>query len=821
MAQEKYIYRFTEVDHDSIPQVGGKGANLGEMTKSKLPVPPGFIVSASAYFYFMKKNKLDKLIAKELKDLDQEDTKRLKSLSKIIKEKVLKAPIPPDLEKNIIDAYHELSEEAMRPDGALVAVRSSATAEDLPEASFAGQQATYLNIQGDAEVVDATKRCFASLFEARSIYYRQVNGFDHSKVALAVPVQMMVQSDVSGIMFTADPMANDETVVVIEAGLGLGEAIVSGSVTPDEYHVDKKSLKIVKKEIHEQLWKIAKVQGENKHIKLSKEEGSTQKLSDDLIIETAKIGIVLDKHYNFPQDCEFAVENGRVFIVQTRPITTLGKTTAAIAGGAKVEDGTTLSNEQTGAEQATTNAKEVAEGKAEILLNGIGASIGMAAGPVKIIHSPDEIDKINAGEVLVTEMTTPDFVPAMKKAVAIVTDTGGKTSHAAIVSRELGIPCVVGSGTATSVLKDGMMISVDGHDGTVFKGKIEGSHGGQKKAMAMKNGQAPNELTGSAAYHTVVPATGTKVYVNLGEPDIAEETALLPADGVGLMRAEFIITGIGEHPMAMIKEGRSKEYVEKLADGIYKMANAFAPRPVIYRATDFKTNEYAHLKGGENFEKEEANPMIGFRGASRYIRQPEEFALELEAIKYVRDKKGLNNVWLMIPFVRTIDELNAIKVLIEKSELKRGDDFKLWIMAEVPAVAILMDEFCKMGIDGVSIGSNDLTQLTLGVDRDNSTLAADFDERDPAVLASIEHIARTCREHNVTCSICGQAASDYAEVVETLVRAGATSVSVSPDRVVATRKLIASIEKRLLVEHAMDEEGRHLAEARAELDEFI
>ena len=800
MAQQKYIYKFTEVDHDNIAEVGGKGANLGEMTKNKLPVPPGFVVSASAYFYFMKSNKLDKLVAKELKDIDAEDTKKLKVLSDIIREKVLKAPFPKDLEKLIIEAYHELSEEAMKPDGALVAVRSSATAEDLPEASFAGQQATYLNIQGDNEVVDAVKSCIASLFEVRSIYYRQVNGFDHNKVALAVPVQMMVQSDVSGIMFTADPMANDETKVVIEAGWGLGEAIVSGSVTPYEYHVDKKSLQIVKKEIHEQPWKIAISQGKDKHIKLSKEEANAQKLSDDLIIETAKIGIKLNEHYNHPQDCEFAVENGRVFIVQTRPITTLGKTAALTADTDKGAD--------------TSSEPEIAENKAEVILQGIGASIGMAAGPVKIIHSPDEIDKIKAGEVLVTEMTTPDFVPAMRKAVAIVTDTGGKTSHAAIVSRELGIPCVVGSGTATTTLKEGMMITVDGHDGTVFKGKIEGAHGAQKVAADQKNGVVTNNASGTEAYHTVVPATGTKVYVNLGEPDIAEQTALLPADGVGLMRAEFIITGIGEHPMAMIKEGRSKEYVEKLADGIYKMAKAFAPRPVVYRATDFKTNEYAHLKGGENFEQEEANPMIGFRGASRYIKQPEEFALELEAIKFVRDKKGLKNVWLMIPFVRTTN-------LIAKSGLQQSNDFKLWIMAEVPATAILMDEFCKLGIDGVSIGSNDLTQLTLGIDRDNGTLAADFDERDPAVLASIEHIAKTCREHNVTCSICGQAASDYAEVVETLVRAGATSVSVSPDRVVATRKLIASIEKRLLIEHAMDEEGRHLAEARAELDNYL
>lgn len=800
----QYIYRFEDVDKDNIPEVGGKGANLGEMTRAGFPVPPGFVVSASAYYYFIKENKLDQLIKRELTELDPEDTKTLQAKGKLLQQAVLKAKLPPDLITAIKEGYKELSVKALQKGGVYVAVRSSATAEDLPEASFAGQQATFLNIHGAAEVVNAVKRCVASLFEPRAIYYRIVNKFDHLKVALAVPVQVMVQSDVSGIMFTADPVNSDETMVVIEAGLGLGEAVVSGSITPDTFHVDKKTLQITKRDIHDQAWQITRVHGKDQHVNLTAKQKKAPKIKEDQVLALAKIGLKLEEHYQKPQDSEFAIEAGRVYIVQTRPITTLGNTENATAAA---------SMDVTAAPAAPADSLKggVAATEAKALLHGIGASIGAAAGPVVIIHSPEEIDKIKPGDVLVTEMTTPDYVPAMRRAVAIVTDAGGKTSHAAIVSRELGIPCVVGSGTATTTLKNGVMVTVDGHEGTVYQGKVQ-LGGASTAAAATPSAGAGNNTApgGSAAYYTNVPATGTKVYVNLGEPDMAAEVAKLPSDGVGLMRAEFIITGIGEHPMFMIKEGRSKEYIQKLADGIAAIAGAFSPRPVIYRATDFKSNEYAHLKGGEAFEKEEANPMIGFRGASRYIRQPEEFALELEAIKEVREKRGFKNLWLMIPFVRTTDELISIIELIRKAGLEQSNEFKLWIMAEVPSVAILAEQFCQLGVDGMSIGSNDLTQLVLGVDRDNGTLAADFDERNPAVLMAIEHIARTCRQHNITCSICGQAASDYAEVVETLVRAGATSVSVSPDRVVDTRKLIASVEKRMLLEHTMKEQDEHL-----------
>ena len=779
---DKYIYEFEEVDRSLLAEVGGKGGNLGELTQAGLPVPPGFIVTAAAYRAFLKENKLEALIKQELHGLDAEDTKKLQAASRKIKTALLRGKIPTKLAGEIEDAYKDLSSKALQKGGAWVAVRSSATAEDLPENSFAGQQATYLNIKGAKKVVDSVKRCFASLFEARAIYYRQVNNYDHLKVALAVPVQVMINSEASGIMFTADPVNSDLSTIVIEGGLGLGEAIVSGSVTPDNYSIDKASLKIVKQEIHDQQWQIVRKNGENVHVKLTERQRQAPKLTEDQIERLAKLALEIEKHYGKPQDTEFAIENNQVYMVQARPITTI-KDAAAPAGDATAS--TTASAEAT-----------VKPDAAKLILNGIGASIGVAAGPVKVIHSPDQIDEVKEGDVLVTEMTTPDFVPAMRRAVAIVTDEGGKTSHAAIVSREMGIPCVVGSTTATKVLKTGQMVTVDGHEGSVYEGKV---------ALAPAKAPAAGPA-GSQAYREVVPVTATKVYVNLGEPELAREVSALPADGVGLARAEFIISQIGKHPMYMIKQGKQKDYVDALAAGLGEIAAAFNPRPIIYRATDFKTNEYRSLEGGEQFEPEENNPMIGFRGASRYIAQPEEFALELEAIKSLREKRGLKNIWLMIPFVRTTDELKAVQALVAKAGLERGPDFKLWIMAEVPSVAIQMEEFCQMGIDGVSIGSNDLTQLTLGVDRDSGVLAETFDERYPAVIYSIEHIARTCRKHRVTCSICGQAASDYPEVVEAIVKAGATSVSVSPDRVVDTRKLIASIERKLLLSRAMEEE---------------
>ncbi|MGA2666647.1 MAG: phosphoenolpyruvate synthase [Patescibacteria group bacterium] len=640
-------------------------------------------------------------------------------------------------------------------------------------ASFAGQQKTFLNVSGSTEVVKAVKMSWASLFEARAIYYRKINNFDHMKVGIAIPIQKMIQSEKSGIMFTINPVDNDKSKIVIEAGFGLGEAIVSGSVTPDRYVVNKEDQKIEIKEVNVQPWKIAKVGNADKHVSLLKNEQKLQKLSDEEIKRVAEFGRQIENHYHFPQDTEWAIEGKDIYFVQSRPITTIDQ-----KSNIKNQKGETPESGQE-------------ESKANVILKGLAASIGLASGPVKIIHSPDQIDEVKKGDVLVTEMTSPDYVPAMKKAAAIVTDTGGQTSHAAIVSRELGIPCVVGSGTATHTLTMGQVVSVDGAKGLVYKGKVSRE-------------EAPAHQDDMGGFAEEVPITATKVYVNLGEPSAAEKVAKLPCDGVGLMRAEFMIAEIGKHPRALVNEGKTSIYISKLEEGLLMTCQAFFPRPVVYRATDFKTNEYRNLEGGKDIEPVENNPMIGYRGASRYIREPDLFKLELEAIKKVR--KNSKNLWLMIPFVRTIDELRKVKALIADSGLKQGPDFRLWMMCEIPSNVILINKFIEEGIDGISIGSNDLTQLTLGIDRDNETMAAEFDERDEAVTLSIAHVIKACRAHNITCSICGQAATTYPEIAELMVKEGATSVSVSPDSVVKTRKLIASVEKKIMLSDIIDKE---------------
>ncbi len=1193
----KLLVWFAEVGRNDIALVGGKGANLGEMTKASLPVPPGFIVTSTAYYEFLRANKLDKVIKKELVNIDPEDSKKLNSIAQRLQKAVQSHPLPSQLAKKIAKAYDDIGRGP-------VAVRSSATAEDLPQASFAGQQATFLNIEGSEKLIKAVRECWASLFEARAIYYRAINKFDHSKVGIAVPVQKMVQSEVSGIMFTADPVASDTDKIVIDAGLGLGEAIVSGSVTPDHYVVDKKTLAVVSKEISHQAWQIVRnARGENVHVSSPKHQLDSQKLTDEQIIKLATLGHKVETHYGAPQDMEWALENNSFYMVQSRPITTL-RDKSQIPNPKSQTDRTVEHQE------LVASSKELEADKSEALVTGAAASVGRASGPVKIIHKPSQIDQVLEGDVLVTEMTSPDYVPAMRRAAAIVTDTGGRTcfagqtkiltnkgffrideltlrpgnlsvpslnqetlklewkpivsvlkqraktikvavsqtanlkqanlevtanhrfltienrqlveekigdllnrqagllsitnlpgldskkanrslayllgaigtdgsiyrtqthgeiqfiqkstapkqefiakvrelfkqefdyemrpavkkatvgmlrgrvisgeamayrcyskerayqlaekeqqlgvsvlehepafaqsfvggaldgdgtvntksgrvnffsvephiyepfisgclrlgvlpqvtrnrealniqltegldrlledcarikprgvkrrngsrlfaarqllgnivegvnfkgrirpyvesnlyidaekvgrtvmplaeskerlelvriltsdlrmlrgryvsdgamtdvynltvadnhnyvvftdnytpivvanSHAAIVSRELGIPCVVGTGTATHVLKTGQVVTVDGASGKVYKGKVEISH--QQSASGIQLRAESRQLIAGNVV-TTVPITATKVYLNLAEPTKADEYAQLPVDGVGLLRAEFIIANIGEHPHAMMKAGRSKEYVQKLSDGIGTIAQAFNPRPVVYRFTDFKTNEYRSLKGGEKYEEQESNPMIGYRGASRYIRDPEEFALEIEAIKAVRDGLDLKNLHVMIPFVRRVDEFTRVRDLIHQNGLKQEADFKLWMMVEVPSTIFEIQKYIDEGIDGISIGSNDLTQLILGIDRDSSKLATEFDERYPAVMEAMIDVIKTCRKSNVSASICGQAPSVYPEVTEALVKAGITSVSVAPDVAVSTRKLIASVERKLILSHVID-----------------
>jgi pyruvate,water dikinase len=740
-ASDKSIVWFTEVTKEDIPIVGGKGANLGEMTNAGIPVPPGFVVTAGAYFNFIKEAGITQKIRNILEPLDSNDSRQLHEISAKIKETILGARMPVALAEDIRQAYIKLGE-------GLVAVRSSATAEDLPEASFAGQQATFLNVIGQKEVVAAVQKCYASLFEPRAIFYRLENKFDHFKVGIAVPVQRMVQSESSGVMFTVDPTTSDRRKIVIEAVLGLGEMLVSGDVTPDHYVITKENSHITEKEIKKQEWKLVKADsGENVKIILTPEEQARQKITDEDILALVRIGKRLEDHYGHPQDVEWAKENNTIYVVQTRPVTTITKTDVR---------------------------KHIIT--VTPILVGSAASPGIAFGPVKIVANPDELDKVKAGDVLVAAMTTPDYVPAMKRAAAIVTDRGGRTAHAAIVSRELGIPCVVGTGKATATLKDEQVITVDGSSGKVYEGKIEFAV--QKKARV-----------------TTRIKTKTKLLVNLAQPELVERVAALDVDGIGLLRAEFMAAQIGEHPSYLLHQKRGHEYTDKLAEGLISFAKAFYPRQVVYRTNDFKTNEYRALKGGEHYEQVEENPMLGYRGASRYISDVETFKLEIAAIKKVRAK--YNNLWVMIPFVRTVAELAGTVKIMESEGLKRSPDFKIWMMAEVPSNVILLEKFLAVGIDGVSIGSNDLTQLTLGVDRDNGKLAALFDERDEAVMLSLERIVKVCKQMGVTCSICGQAPSVYPELTEKLVECGITSVSVSPDMIDQTREIIAGVEARL------------------------
>jgi pyruvate,water dikinase len=758
MTSNKDIVWFKEVGRGDVGLVGGKGANLGEMTRAEIPVPPGFIVTAQAYFRFLDDSGLRPRIGEILSSLDPQNNDQLQRASKDIKRAIIDAPTPEDIKKQVIGAYQEMG-------GGPVAVRSSATAEDLPEASFAGQQATFLNVVGDSNVVSAVKACWASLFEARAIFYRAEGGFEHMKVGIAVPVQRMVQSDCSGVMFTCEPVTSDVDKIVVEAVYGLGEAIVSGEVTPDLYVVNKCDLQILERKVAPQDRQLVRSHdGEGMDLGGSSWQPvpdslrDRRKLSDDEVVTLAGIARRVEEHYDgAPQDIEWARENGSFYLVQTRPVTTI---------------------------HAVEEEVEMGEETAPLLLTGSPASPGVEVGSVKVVADSSQIGRVQKGDVLVAEMTTPDFVPAMKRAVAIVTDRGGRTAHAAIVSRELGIPCVVGTGEATKILRDEQEITVDGAHGKVYDGRAEAS-----LAWAAK------EKERAAAASSI--KTRTRVYVNLAEPELAGVVAKRNVDGVGLLRAEFMVAQIGVHPQQAIAEGAADKFTDDLAAGLRMFAKAFHPRPVVYRTNDFKTNEYSNLRGGEKYEEPEENPMIGYRGASRYVREPEVFRLEVEAIKKVRQE--YNNLWVMIPFVRTPEELAGVKKLMESFGLRQSEDFKLWMMAEVPSNVFLLDKFLDVGIDGISIGSNDLTQLTLGIDRDSERLAAEFDERNEAVTLALEQLITTARRRGVTSSICGQAPSDYPELALRLVEWGITSMSVNPDVIDKTRQIIAGAEAKLAV----------------------
>lgn len=779
---KKFLVWFEEVNKDDVGLVGGKGANLGEMINNRFPVPYGFIVTSQAYFYFIEKNKLKEKIRDLLSIVNYENPKELVDVSKTINHLFLKAEIPKDLINKILEYYHNLTAreaKIFKKDGhflsrvktvfnpPLVAVRSSATAEDLPTASFAGQQETFLNVKGENELVEKIRQCWASLFTERAIYYRHQQNFAHLKVGLAAVVQRMIQSDKSGIAFGIDPVTNNKSVITIEAIFGLGEYIVQGKVTPDHYEVDKKNLVIIKKETREQRLKLVKRGKNNIELKIKPSEGKKAKLTDEEVLKIALLVKKIEEHYYFPQDIEWAIEGQHAYIVQSRPITTV-----------------TNSNNQ------LPDSKQILNSKLKIskflILRGDPASPGIRYGPPVIIYSPKEIEKIKKGDVLVAPQTNPDYVPAMKKAAAIVTEKGGRTSHAAIVSRELGIPAVVGAEKATKILKREKIISVNGSTGEIFRGNIL-----TRSVFNQSSDEKHSKLKSPGTLRTK-----TKIYVNLAEPDQAKTVAKMDVDGVGLLRAEFMIADFGIHPRQIIKEKKQNLFINYLTRKLLIFAKAFYPRPVVYRATDFKTNEYRHLIGGSTFEPKEENPMLGFRGASRYIASQDIFLMELEAIKKVR-KNGYHNINLMIPFIRTPIELVQIREILANCQLLNPASFKLWIMVEVPSTAILLDEFIKIGIDGVSIGSNDLTMLVLGVDRDNQEIAYLYNETHPAVLWMLEKIVKTCHNAGVSCSICGQAPSDYPDLVEKLVSWGITSLSLNPDAVERTKQLVFDVENNL------------------------
>lgn len=748
------VIDFKDIDKDSLDLVGGKGANLGEMTKAGFPVPGGFAVTVPAYDLFLKENDISTKIYEILSVTDVEDPAQLESASRKIQKIINTAKFPEAVFKDLVRSYKKMSGTFNK---ALVAVRSSATAEDLPGMSFAGQQATFLNVKGESNLQVAVRECWASLFTPRAIYYRVQNKIKHEKVGISVIVQKMVQSEVSGIMFSIDPVTNRKDRIIIDAVWGLGEMIVQGSYIPDHYVVQKDTFAILSKEVNEQKMQYIKNGKDSKEVPVPKKLQNQIKLTDEQIITLGKISQKLQDHYYFPQDSEWALEKGKLYIVQTRPITTIEKTKAV----------------------HSTEDKAQTEQTTAPILKGIPASPGVGTGVVKILKSPKEIDKIKAGDILVAPMTSPDYVPAMKKASAIVTNEGGMTSHAAIVSREMGIPCVVGTKDGTKVLNDGDVITVNGTTGEIYTGSIKAKS--ESKQVA---------TTSAKSYKTA-----TKLYVNLAEPDFADKVSKMDVDGVGLLRAEFMLANIGIHPKEAIKRHTQGQFIDKMVKDLTKFCESFYPRQVVYRATDFKTNEYRSLEGGKHWEPVESNPMLGFRGAYRYVSDPEVFNLELQAIKTVREKYP--NLQIMIPFVRSPEELRRVRKIVQSNGLFDDPHFKFWMMVELPVNIIMLEEFIKVGIDGISIGSNDLTMLIQGTDRDNSTVASEFNEMSPEVLWAIKKAIKTCNKYGITSSICGQAASTYNEMIEILVKAGITSISVNPDAVTRVRGMIHEAEKKI------------------------
>ncbi len=786
--RRELVIWFEQLRKEDIPSVGGKNANLGEMINNGIPVPEGFAITAYAYKRFIEETGVSSRIYDIIRRAvtDPDDPKQYAIASVEIRTLIESTPVPKDIEHAIRSAYQDISRRINKKDP-FVAARSSATAEDLPDASFAGQQETYLNVKGEDELIGKTVKCWSSLFTPRAIFYRTEKGFPHESVLISVGVQKMVPARVAGVMFTINPVTGEADQIVIEGNYGLGESVVSGAVTPDDFTVDKKTLNIISRRIAKKTLEYVQdpSTGRTIHAEVPSDRAEQPCLNDEEIRRLAELGKTIEQVYGKAQDIEWAIDReapfpDNILIVQSRPETVWSPGEAKQKAGDVVE-------------------VEPAE-KLKVIVKGLPAGRrSHAMGLAKVALNPeDAATMMRKGDILVTDMTNPDFVPFMKLAGAIVTNKGGVTCHAAIVSRELGIPCVVGTGNATTLMFSEREYTVDSKSGVVYEGLLP-EFSSQKSSS---QSDAPKDL--GSHIHESAPVTATKIYMNLGVPEKTEDYKDLPFEGIGLMRIEFILASyIGEHPLYLLETGQSQKFVDKLAEGIATVARGVQPRPVIVRFSDFKTNEYRELKGGEKYEIVESNPMLGWRGCSRYISQWYEkaFRLECKAIRKCREEWGLKNAWVMLPVVRTIWEAERCLKIMSEEGLERSRDFQVWFMAETPSIAILADKFSKL-CDGFSIGSNDMTQGILLIDRDSERLGqmGYFDERDLAVKRIITHLIRVAHENGITVSICGEGPSNLPDFAEFLVREGIDSISVNADAVISTKRLVASIEQKMMLE---------------------